>query len=144
MNSDTVMGFDFGLKSIGVAVGQRVTRSGSPLMRLKARQGIPIWELLDQLIKEWKPSEFVVGIPLKMDGSEQPVTQHAKSFARTLKKRYHIPTFGVDERLTTVSAREKLFSARGFKALKKENIDQLSAVFILENYFNPEHELLKF
>ena len=141
---DDILGFDFGLKSIGVAIGQRLTLTASPLLRLKAKQGIPNWSEVDKLIKTWQPQELVIGIPLNMDGSEQPITQKAKQFALALKARYHLPTIGVDERLTTIEAREKIFTAQGYKGLTKTKIDQLSAVIIIESYFNSDHKLMKF
>ena len=68
----TVIAFDFGSKSIGLAVGQEITATASPLLALAARDGQPDWQRWQQLLAEWRPDVLVVGLPLNMDGSEQP------------------------------------------------------------------------
>ncbi|MGS6273841.1 Holliday junction resolvase RuvX, partial [Enterobacter hormaechei] len=72
--SGTLLAFDFGTKSIGVAVGQRITGTARPLMALKANDGTPDWNLIERLLKEWQPDDVIVGLPLNMDGTEQPLT----------------------------------------------------------------------
>lgn len=72
--SGTLLAFDFGTKSIGVAIGQRITGTARPLTALKAQNGIPDWNLIERLLKEWQPDEVIVGLPLNMDGTEQPLT----------------------------------------------------------------------
>jgi len=67
--SGTLLAFDFGTKSIGVAVGQRITGTARPLTALKANDGTPDWNLIERLLKEWQPDEAVVGLPLNMDGT---------------------------------------------------------------------------
>lgn len=132
--AQTLLGFDFGLKHIGVAVGQTLTRTAQALTSLKARQGIPDWILLDKLIATWRPAALVVGIPYNMDGSAQPLTQDAVRFADTLAARYHLTVHHMDERLSTVEARAQLFAAGGYKALSKQAIDQRSAQLILQSW----------
>ncbi|MGL5585418.1 MAG: Holliday junction resolvase RuvX, partial [Plesiomonas sp.] len=66
--SRTMMAFDFGTKSIGVAIGQEITATARPIASLKARDGIPDWTQVEKLLKEWKPDLVVVGLPLNMDG----------------------------------------------------------------------------
>ncbi|MBY5992639.1 Holliday junction resolvase RuvX [Ferrimonas balearica] len=131
----TIMGFDFGAKSIGVAVGQTVTATASPLTRVKARDGIPNWDEVAALIREWQPDKLVVGLPLNMDGSDQHVTRAARKFANRLFGRFGIEAITQDERLTTVDARARLFDEGGYKALKKDQVDALAAALILESYF---------
>ncbi|EJG2208735.1 Holliday junction resolvase RuvX, partial [Morganella morganii] len=77
MSSNTVIAFDFGTKSIGVAVGQTITGTARPLAALKAREGIPDWELIAAVFREWQPDYVVVGLPLNMDGTPQLVTNQA-------------------------------------------------------------------
>ena len=129
-----ILGFDFGTKYIGIAIGQTITSSASPLCSIRAQDGIPNWDTIAQLITTWQPDLLVVGLPLNMDGSEQPLTARARKFAQRLHGRFGLPFVLQDERLTTADAKATLFAQGGYKALKKEQIDALSAVFILENY----------
>ncbi|RUO24313.1 Holliday junction resolvase RuvX [Aliidiomarina minuta] len=130
-----VLGFDFGTRSIGVAVGQSVTGTASPLAALAAKDGIPDWFQLEKLLQTWQPELCVIGLPLNMDGSEQPLTVRSRKFGNRLHGRFGVAISFQDERLTTVSAKETLFSQGGFKNLSKEKIDSASACLILEDYF---------
>lgn len=131
----TVVGFDFGKKYIGVAVGQEITGSASPLGSVKANDGIPHWDNLEKYLKEWQPDYLVVGLPLNMDGSEQQLTLDAKKFGNRLAGRFGIKVEFQDERLTTADAKERLFAQGGYRNLKKDNIDAESAKLIIESYF---------
>ncbi|GGD24094.1 Holliday junction resolvase RuvX [Franconibacter pulveris 1160] len=133
--SGTLLAFDFGTRSIGVAVGQRITGTARPLTALKAQNGTPDWTLIERLIKEWQPEKVVVGLPLNMDGTEQPLTARARNFANRLHGRFGVAMELHDERLSTVEARAGLFSRGGFRALDKGSVDSASAVVILESYF---------
>jgi putative Holliday junction resolvase len=137
MNNPTyrvLLGFDFGMKRIGVAVGQTVTESARPLITLKANQGNPSWEAIAKLIKTWQPDAFIVGIPLNMDGTEQPITQSARDFALQLHQRFSLPVHEMDERLSSKDARERLFAEGGYKALQNGQVDQVAAQLILQNW----------
>ncbi|WP_437889355.1 Holliday junction resolvase RuvX [Phytobacter sp. V91] len=133
--SGTLLAFDFGTKSIGVAIGQRITGTARPLSALKAQDGTPDWNQIDRLLKEWQPEAVIVGLPLNMDGSEQPLTARARKFANRLHGRFGVAVTLHDERLSTVEARAGLFEQGGFRALNKGSIDSASAVIILESYF---------
>ncbi len=135
MSSITVLGFDYGTKSIGIAIGQSLTGSANPLLSIKAVDGIPKWEEIGLLIEEWKPDLVVVGLPLNMDGSEQEMTQRAKKFANRINGRFGIKIATQDERLTTADAKARLFEMGGYKALTKGQVDAMSAVLIIESYF---------
>lgn len=139
MTIKTVLGFDYGTKSIGVAIGQALTGSASPLGSLKAVDGIPKWEQIGALIDEWCPDLIVVGLPLNMDGTEQDITQRAKKFANRINGRFSINVVTQDERLTTTDAKARLFEFGGYKALKKDQIDAISAVLIIESYFENQY-----
>jgi len=130
-----LLGFDFGMKRIGVAVGQTITKSATPLETLQAKNGIPNWILMDKLVKKWVPDAFVVGIPLNMDGTEQPLTQQARQFANSLQTRFDLPIYEMDERLTTKDAKESLFNKGGYKALRDGQVDSIAAQLILQNWF---------
>ena len=131
----TVLGFDFGKKYIGVAVGQEITGSATPLGSVKAKEGIPNWDHVNQYIEEWQPHLIVVGLPFNMDGSEQQLTIDARKFGNRVHGRFGIAIEFVDERLTTADAKEQLFARGGYRNLKKDNIDAESARLIIESFF---------
>ncbi|GAB3003371.1 Holliday junction resolvase RuvX [Psychrosphaera aestuarii] len=131
----TIMGIDFGTGSIGFAIGQSLTGTGSPIKALKAKEGVPNWDEVEKLLKEWQPDLVVVGLPLNMDGTEQLVTQKAKKFANRVHGRFGVQIHMHDERLSTTDAKASLFASGGYKNLKKGNVDAQSAVVILESYF---------
>lgn len=135
MATGTLLAFDFGTKSIGVAIGQRITGTARPLAALKAQDGTPDWAKLERLLNEWQPDEVIVGLPLNMDGSEQPLTARARKFANRIHGRFGILVSLHDERLSTVEARADLFDRGGFRALDKGSVDSASAVVILESWF---------
>ena len=127
-----VLGFDFGTKHIGIAVGQTITKTARPLQTIRAHQGTPDWVSLTKIIAAWQPAACVVGIPLNMDGTDQPLSLQAKTFADALHARYTIPVYMIDERLTTRMAREHLFLHGGYKALQEQPIDSIAAQLILQ------------
>lgn len=103
-NDGYVLAFDFGLRHIGVACGQTVTGTASPLTTLAARDGSPDWEVLLDVIRPWQPVTLIVGLPLNMDDSESDMSARARRFARALERRSGVRTVLVDERLTTREA----------------------------------------
>ncbi|MEJ4045486.1 MULTISPECIES: Holliday junction resolvase RuvX [unclassified Erwinia] len=139
MSTMTLLAFDFGTKSIGVAIGQQLTGTARPLTALKAQDGIPDWNKIEALLKEWQPDRVVVGLPLNMDGTEQPLTVRARKFANRLHGRFGVQVDLHDERLSTVEARAELFERGGFRALSKGSVDSLSAVIILESWFENQY-----
>lgn len=135
-----ILAFDYGLKSIGVAVGQRLTGTASTLKAIKAVDGTPDWNQIEALLKEWQPDLVVVGLPLNMDGSEQPFTARVHKFINRLHGRFGVKVVAQDERLTTVESRAELFSQGGFKKLSKDAVDCYSAKLILESWFEQQHQ----
>ncbi|WP_457913948.1 Holliday junction resolvase RuvX [Candidatus Gillettellia adelgis] len=135
MNNRTVISFDFGKKNIGAAIGQELIRIPRALTAFKSQSGSPNWQDIAKLLQEWKPNILIVGLPLNMDGSEQPVTKQARKFAKHLYARFGIQTVLHDERLSTVEARAYLFNRGGYRALDKSSIDATSAAVILESWF---------
>jgi putative Holliday junction resolvase len=136
----TVLSFDFGTKSIGVAIGQEVTGTASPLPALKARDGIPDWDLIETLYKDWLPDVVVVGLPLNMDGTEQQMTQRARKFANRLHNRFKVNVEVCDERLTTTDAKAMLFELGGYKKLTKDKVDSVSACVIFTSWIESTYE----
>jgi putative Holliday junction resolvase len=102
-----VLGFDFGMKYIGIASGQYVTNTATPLKSIKANDGIPNWDEIDSLVEEWRPQDIIVGLPLNMDGTEQLMTKRARKFGNRLSNRYkNIKVHFADERLSSWEAKE--------------------------------------
>ena len=101
MASNTFLAFDYGEKYIGVAVGSRHSRLAEPVTTLRGSAKNPDWVRVSQLIEEWRPDALVVGLPLNMDGSDNPMTRAARAFGQRLKDRYNLPVHMVDERLST-------------------------------------------
>ena len=102
------LGFDFGLKHLGVAVGQTITQTANALETVRVRDRKPDWTRISELIRTWQPDLLVVGEPLNMDGTEQTMTKASRRFARQLHGRYGLRVELVDERLSSVEARERL------------------------------------
>lgn len=135
--SGTVIGFDFGTQKIGVASGQSLTGSGSPLPALLCpHQQIP-WPAIEALLTEWSPDTLVVGLPLNMDDTESELSRRARRFARQLGGRFNIPAVMTDERLSTREAREQLEQQTGGKAKRGPDprVDSIAAALIIETYF---------
>lgn len=124
----TVIGFDFGERWIGTAVGQTLTGQARPLIAIKSGA----WDRIEALLDEWKPQQLVVGLPFNMRGEHQEMTRRAERFARQLQGRFGLPAELVDERLTTREA-YRLALDSGRKKSKPE-IDSLSAVLITESW----------
>ena len=138
MGNITIIAFDFGTKSIGAAIGQEVTGTARPLASFKANEGSPDWSKIEKMLKEWQPDLVVVGLPLNMDGTEQPVTAQARKFANRIHGRFGVQVALHDERLSTVEARAHLFAGGGYRALDKGSVDAASAVIILESWFEQQ------
>ncbi|MCW8919020.1 MAG: Holliday junction resolvase RuvX [Gammaproteobacteria bacterium] len=127
----TLLGFDFGTRRIGVAVGQELTRTATALVTLTSRDGGPDWAAIGRLIEEWQPAALVVGLPLNLDGSESESSRLARRFGNRLAGRYNLPVFTVDERLSSSEA-EALLAERG--RFDKADIDKLAAQLILQGW----------
>lgn len=130
----TLLGFDFGPRKIGVAVGQTITGSASPLTTLRAIRNKPDWEGIGKLLASWQPEALVVGLPFNMDDSEAECAEPAKRFARQLEGRFGLPVHLVDERLTSREARSRL----GKKASSREVVDAMAAKLILETWLSAQ------
>ena len=137
--SRSLMGFEFGTRSIGIATGQEVTGTASPLTSIKANDGIPDWDQIEKILKEWQPDLLIVGLPLNMDGTEQEMTQRAKKFGQRLHGRFGFQVEFKDERLTTADAKARLFERGGYRALGKSKVDAVSAQLILESWMEEQY-----
>lgn len=135
----TLLGFDFGTRRIGIAIGQELTGTARPLTTLTSRDGAPDWATLSRLIEEWRPAALVVGIPCHMDGSEMELTRLARRFGNRLQGRYNLPVFGVDERLTSVEAEATLRDAG--ERLAPGAVDQVAAQLILQSWLDQQKQI---
>lgn len=129
------LAFDFGTTRIGVAVGQAFLGSARPLSPLKARDGIPDWDIISTLVGEWQPVGFVVGLPLDMDGQENEMCQRARKFANRLHGRFNKPSHMMDERLSSYEAKGRVIAAGGSRNFKENSVDGIAAQMILESWF---------
>ena len=121
--AQTILAFDFGLKRIGVAVGEPELGTAHPL------PAVAVFSQIEKLVDEWKPASLVVGLPTSVQGVAHAMTKQAEDFARRLEKRFKLPVARVDERYTSVEAESRL------KGVKKKAIDSVAAQLILEQYF---------
>ena len=125
-----ILAFDFGTHHIGVAVGQTVTKTSSPLAVLNvAREGKEIWNTISRLIDEWKPDQLLVGKPLNMDGTPSEMMKKVDPFFKKLQKISSIPCELVDERLTSFEAKQLMQVDS-----KDDRIDDLAAKIFLDNW----------
>ena len=130
-----ILAFDFGTQHIGVAVGQTVTKTSSPLIILNvAREGKEIWNTISNLIDEWKPDQLLVGKPLNMDGTPSEMMKKVDPFFNKLQKISNIPCELVDERLTSFEAKQLMRTDT-----KGDRIDDLAAKIFLDQWI--EHHV---
>lgn len=137
-SNTTVLGFDFGTKYIGVAIGQTITHSATPITSLRAVAGVPNWAEVKRLIDAWKPDLLLVGIPLNMDGTEQAMTGHARDFSVMLKEKMGLPLVEVDERLSTWEAKQRVYAQKKHKNPRSQAalnaINATSAAVLVEQW----------
>jgi len=140
-----VLSFDYGLRQIGLAVGETITKSGRPRAFIKASSGGPVWKLIEKYITEYQPAYLVVGLPLNMDGSESEMSARADKFSRRLHGRFGLQVFLQDERLSSNEVKQGLREGRpvvpltgsaGKKAAVLNRIDDQAAALILQSYFS--------
>lgn len=131
----TLLAFDFGVKRIGVAVGNTIAHTSQPLITLHGEQNEQRFNAIAALMAEWQPAALIVGLPCNEDGSPHDMTRLCLRFARRLKGRFNLPTILVDERYTSATASMQLneMGVRGIR--QKPMIDQIAAQHILLAYF---------
>ncbi len=130
-----ILGFDYGERRIGVAVGEHLTRTARPLTTLTSRDGKPDWTAIHHLLEEWHPARLVVGLPLHLDGKEQSMTDRARRFGNQLHGRFGLPVSYADERLTSAEATRLLAG----KDHNKAAIDKVAAQLILQSWLEQEY-----
>lgn len=133
-----LLGFDYGTRQIGVAVGQMVTGQARELCTLKARDGVPDWNQIEALLREWQPDALVVGLPLNMDGSPSEMSARAQKFARRLNGRFNLPVHMHDERLTTYEAKGQRLRQGQSGGYRDRPVDALAAALLLEGWLTAQ------
>jgi putative Holliday junction resolvase len=131
----TLIGFDFGSRRIGVAVGETSTRIANPLGAIDAVANDARFAEIARIVDEWRPAGFVVGRPRHGDDSEHAVAKLAEKFGRRLAARYGVPVSYVDETLTSAEAESRLREART-RAGRKADVDALAAMLILQSFLD--------
>lgn len=132
----TLLGFDFGSQSIGVAAGSGVNGLATPLSVIRVFRSGADWDGIDKLVKEWEPEGFVVGLALNASGEHTDMSRKAEKFGRRLGERYNRPVHWIDETLSTEAARRALHESGPERRLRKEDVDTTAAALILESYLN--------
>lgn len=125
----TLLGFDFGIKRIGIAVGQSITGTATALCTINTRHGKPDWDRISGLIEHWRPDALVVGLPLHDDGSDSNLSKAARRFAQQLENRYRLPVHPMDERLSSHAAKQFMR-----QSTSKQEVDAVAAMIILQNW----------
>lgn len=126
MTDRVVLGFDFGARRIGVAIGNTVTREARPLTTVNATEVAARWDAVAALVGEWEPAHLVVGIPRHPDGTAHEMTTRCERFARQLEGRFRRPVARVDERYTSAVSE------------RADDIDAAAAALILQQWFDEE------
>lgn len=135
-----VLGFDFGMKRIGAATGNRASGTSQALAGLAAKNGTPNWHEMEHLIAQWQPTTLVVGLPLHLDGGDSAMAARARQFGELVRRRFAVEVVFVDERLTTVAAETLLTQAHAAtpgKALHRKRRkfrDSLAAELLVQTY----------
>lgn len=139
--TESALGFDFGLRRIGIAFGQSLTATAQPLDPIAAKDGIPNWAHIDRVISEWQPQVIIVGLPLNMDGTISDMARRARKFANRLNERYKRPCFLFDERLTSQEAKSIHLAQGGSADFGAESVDGIAAQLMLEGWLNQDQRL---
>lgn len=133
--STTFLGFDFGERNIGVAIGQRITGTATGLETIRATSDTALWNAISRLVETWQPSAFVVGMPYHPEGEENPIVQPILRFCRKLEERYRRPVYTMDETLSTRESREIFYRERSKRSVQFTHIkDELAAQLILQTW----------
>ena len=132
MSIQQVLGFDYGEQRIGVATGQTITASASPLTTLNTINNKPDWASIEKLIQQWKPDALIVGLPFYLDGSISEMTERAEKFSRQLHGRFHLPVYTHNEALSSFEAEQFLQDKK--KQHNKQDIDKIAAAIIVQSW----------
>lgn len=130
----TVLAFDYGLRNIGLAQGNKFSNTAQELKPLKAKDGTPNWDEIKKALDEWQPDLVVVGLPLNMDDSESELSKRARKFANRIHGRFGVAIEMMDERLSSFEAKEEASERGQLGNYSKQPIDSIAARLILESW----------
>lgn len=134
----TLLALDYGLRNIGVAVGNEATGTAQPAGIIGARNGTPDWQALEKKIREWQPDLVLIGLPLNMDASASDMSQRTEKFARQVEGRFGVAVALVDERLSSREARQRAREAGHAGDYAAVPVDDLAAEVILNTWLNDQ------
>ena len=134
MTIQTVLGFDYGTRRIGVATGQTITASATPLTTLNSINQKPDWSAIGQLIEQWKPDALIVGLPTYLDGTRSEMTEKALKFSRQLEGRYNLTVYTVNESLSSYEAEKEIQQHKKIGQHNKQEIDKMAAAIIVQSW----------
>lgn len=129
-----LLAFDFGIKNIGIAVTETKLLYAKPLKSIFVTKNQTYWEKINRILLEWKPHYIIIGYPIDMYGKKQGITKKTEKFKKEFFRRYKIPIFLHDERLSTVESKDIIFKKIGYRGLKKTCIHSIAAKVILEGW----------
>ena len=140
MNSDKtinkVIGFDYGKKRTGIASGQTITNTATPLVTLTQIEGNPDWDGIQQQIEQWQPDALIIGIPYQLDGTESAMTKASLHFADCLKKRFNLPVHEINEALSSYEAEDTLKKTTKITQHNKHEVDKIAAAVIVQSWLD--------
>lgn len=131
-----ILAFDWGLRNVGVAVGNAVLKTAEPCTVIRAKDGVPDWSDIEKLINTWQPDLLLVGEPLNMDGSDSDMASHARRFARRLEGRFGVSVALVDERLSSQEAKTQRRDRGGSADYVGQPVDAEAACIILSTWLS--------
>lgn len=132
-----LIGLDYGKSRIGIASGQMITKTATPIATIAAKQGEPEWHELDKVIKQWRPSDIIVGLPIDAKDQETKITEEARVFAQKIELRYQKPVHLISETFSTREARWRLEEVQN-KSNRHLKVDAFAACVILETWMNEQ------
>ena len=134
MTITVVLGFDFGTKKIGAAVGNAITGDAQPLALIPCKNGNPDWEAIQTLIKTWAPDALIIGIPVNIEHPDQTTQKSAENFCAILKKKFNLPIYTTDERLSTAEARTIMAEMKSTRCQTIPALDSIAAQIIVQQW----------
>lgn len=134
----SVLGLDYGTSRIGVATGQTITGTSTPLTTLKQLNGLPDWAGLRQLVEKWNPGALIVGMPYHVDGSESDMTRTVRDFCAQLEQQFPIPVYPVNETLSSREAEERLKKNIKIGKHNKHEVDKMAAAIIVQSWLDQQ------